>query len=174
MCQFLADLFSEEGYAAEVAHNGTAALERHRAAAFDLIITDLMMPGMRGTELVSQLKKIDPNTLVLLITAFGTIESAVEAMRAGAFYYVTKPFRSDEILLHASRALEERNLRKELRRLRSEVRDRYRFENIVGKSEKIREVFEVAAHISDLTANVLIVGESGTGKEMIARANPSK
>ena len=170
MCQFLTDLFTEEGYQVEVVHTGPAALEKYSGGMFDLVITDLMMPGMRGIELVKRLKESDPNALVLLITAFGSIENAVEAMHAGAFHYVTKPFRSDEILLHASRALEQRNLRNELRRLRSAVRDRYSFENIIAQSKKMREILDIVAHISDLPANVLIVGESGTGKEVIARA----
>jgi len=170
MRQLLADLLGEEGYDVVVAPDGPSAMERLHKESFDLTITDLMMPKMRGTDLVIKIKKIDPDAPVLLITAFGTIESAVEAMRAGAFHYVTKPFRAEEILLHVSRALEQRSLRKELQHLRTEIRGRYRFENIVGKSERMQEIFETVAHISDLVANVLIVGESGTGKELIARA----
>ena len=170
MRQLLADLLGEEGYDVVVAPDGPSALERLHKESFDLTITDLMMPKMRGTDLVIKIKEIDPDAPVLLITAFGTIESAVEAMRAGAFHYVTKPFRAEEILLHVSRALEQRSLRKELQHLRTEIRGRYRFENIVGKSERMQEIFETVAHISDLVANVLIVGESGTGKELIARA----
>jgi DNA-binding NtrC family response regulator len=170
MCRFLAELLSEEGHVVEVAHDGPSAVEKFRNTIFDLTLTDLMMPKIKGTELIKQLKEADPDALVLLITAFGSIESAVEAMHAGAFHYVTKPFRTDEILLHVSRALEQRRMQKELQRLRTEVQGRYRFENIIGKSEKMRAVFETVAHISDLTANVLILGESGTGKEMIARA----
>jgi DNA-binding NtrC family response regulator len=170
MCRFLAELFGEEGYGVEVAHDGPSAMEKFRNTSFDLTLTDLMMPKIKGTELIKQLKEIDADALVLLITAFGSIESAVEAMHAGAFHYVTKPFRTDEILLHVSRALEQRRLQKELQRLRTEVHGRYRIENIIGKSEKMQAIFETVAHISDLSANVLIVGESGTGKELIARA----
>lgn len=171
MYQLLADLLAEEGYRVDVVRDGPSALDRLRTiVGFDLIITDLMMPKMKGTELIKKVKEIDPEVPVLLITAFGTIESAVEAMRAGAFHYVTKPFRSEEILLHVNRAFEQRDLRKQLKQLRTEVHGRYRFENIIGKSEKMRELFETVAHISDVAANVLIVGESGTGKEMIARA----
>ena len=170
MCQFLADLLGEEGYTVEAVHDGASAVERYRAERFDLTITDLMMPRMRGTELVQQLREIDSRALVLLITAFGSIESAVEAMHAGAFHYVTKPFHTDEILLQIKRALEQRNLQSEVERLRKEVRSRYGFENIIGESARMREVFELVAHVSDLAVNVLIVGESGTGKEIIARA----
>ena len=133
MCQFLADLLSEEGYVVETVHDGPSAVERYRADGFDLTITDLMMPRMRGTELVRQLREIDAHALVLLITAFGSIESAVEAMHAGAFHYVTKPFHTDEILLHVNRALEQRSLRSEVERLRKQVHDRYGFENIIGQ-----------------------------------------
>jgi DNA-binding NtrC family response regulator len=170
MSQFLADVLGEEGYRVEMVHDGPSAVERYRADSFDLTITDLMMPRMRGTELVRQLKEIDAHALVLLITAFGSIESAVEAMHAGAFHYVTKPFRTDEILLQVKRALEQRSLQSEVERLRQQVHSRFGFENIIGQSARMREIFELVAHVSDLTVNVLIVGESGTGKEMIARA----
>ena len=170
MCQLLVDLLGEEGYIVETVHDGRSAVEKYRTDSFDLTITDLMMPRMKGTELVRQLREIDVHALVLLITAFGTIESAVDAMHAGAFHYVTKPFRTDEILLQVKRALEQRSLQGEVERLRKEVQGRYRFENIIGKSAKMREIFEIIAHISDLPANVLILGESGTGKELIARA----
>jgi DNA-binding NtrC family response regulator len=170
MSQFLADVLGEEGYRVEMVHDGPSAVERYRADSFDLTITDLMMPRMRGTELVRQLKEIDAHALVLLITAFGSIESAVEAMHAGAFHYVTKPFRTDEILLQVKRALEQRSLQSEVERLRQQVHSRFGFENIIGQSARMREIFELVAHVSDLAVNVLIVGESGTGKEMIARA----
>ena len=170
MCQLLVDVLAEEGYAVEAVHDGRSALEKFRAVGCDLMITDLMMPRMRGTELVKEIKAIDPDAVILLITAFGSIESAVEAMKAGAFHYVTKPFRTDEMILHVSRALQQRQLCEELQRLRSEVLERNSFENIIGKSEQMQEVFSIVRQISDLAANVLILGESGTGKEMVARA----
>jgi DNA-binding NtrC family response regulator len=170
MCRFLAELLAEEGYEAEIAHDGPSALDRYKQKSFDLTITDLMMPRMKGTELVGRIKEIDPNATILLITAFGTIESAVEAMRAGAFHYLTKPFHTDEILINVRRALEQRHLTKEVERLRTEVQGRYHFKNIVGKSEKMQKIYDLVAHVSDLRANILITGESGTGKEMIARA----
>ena len=170
MCDLLADIFAEEGYEVETVHEGPAAIVKFRARPFDLVITDLMMPRMRGTELVKQLKAIDDHALILLITAFGTVESAVEAVHAGAFHYITKPFRTDEILIHARRALEQRQMRQELHRLRQEVYDRYSFQNIVGSSAKMRAIFETISHVSNLPANVLILGESGTGKELVARA----
>jgi DNA-binding NtrC family response regulator len=170
MCRFLSDLLTEEGYEVDVVYGGSSAVERYKQKSFDVTITDLMMPGMKGTELVRHLKQIDPDALILLITAFGSIESAVETIQVGAFNYLTKPFRTEEILLHVSRALEQRTLRKEVQRLRTEIRGRYGFENIIGKSEKMRRVFEVISQIGEVPANVLITGESGTGKEIIARA----
>src|SRR5262245_1542214 len=170
MCQFLADILGEEGYTVETVHDGPSAVEKSRANSFDLTITDLMMPRMRGTELVRQLKEIDAHALVLLITAFGSIESAVEAMHAGAFHYVTKPFHTDEILIQVARALKQHSLQSEVERLRQQVHSRYGFANIIGQSARMRKIFERVAHVSDLAVNVLIVGESGTGKEMIARA----
>jgi DNA-binding NtrC family response regulator len=170
MRQLLTDLLREEGYEVEVAHDGASAIAKHQAMPFDLTITDLMMPKMKGIELIERLREIDNGSLVLLITAFGSIESAVEAMRAGAFHYVTKPFHNDEIVIQVKRALEQKTLRDEVRRLRIEVDVRSRFQNIIGQSPAMERVFEVIAQVSDLPANVLIEGESGTGKELIARA----
>src|SRR3989338_5848388 len=170
MCRFLSELLTEEGYEVEVVYDGPSALERYKQTGFDITITDLMMPRMKGDELVRHLREIDPDALILLITAFGSIESAVETMRMGAFDYLTKPFRTDEILLSVGRALEQRGMRRELQRLRKEVQDRYGFKNIVGKSDSMHRVFEMITHIVDVPANVLIIGESGTGKELVARA----
>ena len=170
MCQLLFDLLREDGYAVELAHDGESAIEKHRTSRFDLTITDMMMPKMKGIELIQRLREIDSGAPVLLITAFGTIESAVEAMRAGAFHYVTKPFHNDEILIQVKRALEQQRLQNELKRLRTEVQARERFQNIIGQSEAMQKVFETVAQVSDLPANLLIEGESGTGKEIIARA----
>ena len=170
MCQLLIDLLVEEGYETDVAYDAETALNKSRTSLFDLTITDLMMPKMRGIELVQRLREIDGSALVLLITAFGTIESAVEAMRAGAFHYVTKPFHTEEILIQVRRALEQKRLQDEVRRLRTEVQARDRFQNIIGQSAAMERVFETIAQVSDLPANILIEGESGTGKELIARA----
>jgi len=160
----------EEGYETDVAYEGETALQKSRQSYFDLTITDLMMPKMRGVELVQRLREIDNGALVLLITGFGTIESAVEAMRAGAFHYVTKPFRNEEILIQIKRALEQKRLEQEVQRLRTEVRAQRRFQNIIGQSVAMQKILETVAQVSDLPANILIEGESGTGKELIARA----
>lgn len=169
MCQLLVDLLHEDGYRVEVSYDGESAIEKHRTSRFDLTITDLMMPKMKGIELIQRLREIDGGAPVLLITAFGTIESAVEAMRAGAFHYVTKPFHNEEILIQVKRALEQQRLRNEVRRLRTEVQARERFQNIIGQSAAMQKIFETVAQVSDLAANLLIEGENGTGKEIIAR-----
>jgi DNA-binding NtrC family response regulator len=170
MSRFLSELLVEEGCAVEIANDGVSALELYQKSSFDLVITDLMMPRMKGIELVRRLKAADADALILLITAFGTIESAVDAMRAGAFHYITKPFRSDEFLIQVQRAFEQRQLRQEIDQLRTEVRQRYQFSDMIGRSTSMQKLFETVAHIRDLPANVLILGESGTGKEMVARA----
>ena len=169
MCQLLVDLLHEDGYRVEVSYDGESAIQKHRTSRFDLTITDLMMPKMKGIELIQRLREIDGGAPVLLITAFGTIESAVEAMRAGAFHYVTKPFHNEEILIQVKRALEQQRLRNEVRRLRTEVQARERFQNIIGQSAAMQKIFETVAQVSDLAANLLIEGENGTGKEIIAR-----
>jgi DNA-binding NtrC family response regulator len=170
MCSFLAEILGEEGYIVDAVQDGTAALDLFTRNHFDLVITDLKMPRMTGTELLRRLKEIDPECAVLLLTAFGTIDSAVEAMRVGALHYITKPFHTDEMLIQVERAMERRTLREELKRLRTEVQARDRLHNIIGQSEAMQKVFETVAQVSDLFANVLITGESGTGKELIARA----
>jgi DNA-binding NtrC family response regulator len=170
MSRFLTELLTEEGYQTAIANDGASALESFPQGGFDLVITDLMMPRMKGTELIRRLKAFDPSALILVITAFGSIDSAVEAIHAGAFHYLTKPFRSDELLIHVQRALEQRQLRQEVDRLRTEVKRHYRFEDIIGRNQKMQKLFDTIAHVSDLAANVLILGESGTGKELVARA----
>jgi DNA-binding NtrC family response regulator len=170
MCRFLAETLGEEGYAVDAVQDGASALNLFAQSHFDLVISDLKMPRMAGTELLRRLKEIDPECPVLLLTAFGTIESAVDAMRAGAFHYLTKPFHTVEMLIQVERAMEGRTLREELKRLRTEVQARDRLNNIIGRSEAMQKVFETVAQVSDLFANVLITGESGTGKELIARA----
>jgi len=170
MSQFLSELLNEEGYQVAVAGDGTFALEVFQRGVFDLVITDLMMPRMKGIDLVRRLKAIDVDASILLITAFGSIESAIEAIQAGAFHYIAKPFRADELLIHVRRALEQRQMRQEIDRLRSEALRRYRLKDIVGRSQVMQRIFDTVRRISDMPSSVLILGESGTGKEMVAHA----
>jgi len=152
------------------AANADEALEYMRAHSVDLVITDLKMPGMDGLALLKQIKAIDPGIGVIVITAHSTIETAVEAMREGAYDYQTKPVRLDELKLVIERALKSQHLEKENERLHRAVEDRYGFQNIIGKSQAMEDVFRTVRQVAPTRATVLIQGESGTGKELIANA----
>lgn len=166
---FLADILTEEGYVVETYQRGEAVITSLEKGGADLLITDLVMKGMQGMEVIRAAKQCDPRLAIVMITAFGTIESAVEAMRLGASYYLTKPFKGADLLLVVERALEERHLRTEIRRLQREVETYYHFDNILGKSEAMQRVFSLVNRLKDSTVNVLLTGESGTGKELLAR-----
>lgn len=170
MCELIHDLLIEEGERVEITTNGKEVLPLVSDGDFDLVIIDLVMKEMNGLELFRQIKEIRPDTAVIIITAFGTIESAIEAMKLGAYDYITKPFKNEEIKLVTQKAINEIFLRKEIVRLRSEVERKYRFDNIIGKSKPMQEVFDLIRRISDGPCNVLITGESGTGKELVAKA----
>ncbi|HLF87247.1 MAG TPA: response regulator, partial [Nitrospiria bacterium] len=170
MCELIHDLLIEDGERVEITTNGKEVLRLVSDGDFDLVIIDLVMKEMNGLELFRQIKEIRPDTAVIIITAFGTIESAIEAMKLGAYDYITKPFKNEEIKLVTQKAINEIALRKEIVRLRSEVERKYRFDNIVGKSKPMQEIFDLIRRISDGPCNVLITGESGTGKELVAKA----
>jgi two-component system NtrC family response regulator len=161
---------SEAGYSVCVAEDGRSALESFRLDPPDLVLTDMAMPRMDGMELLREIKRLNPEVPVIIITAFGSIREAVQAMREGAFEYVTKPVDSEELELAVARALELRELEQENARLRLEVRGRYRFESIVGRSSPMKHLFEVMGRVAASDATALILGESGTGKELVARA----
>jgi DNA-binding NtrC family response regulator len=166
----LVDLLSDEGYTVEACQTGAEALTAVERSSPDLLITDLVMNGMQGIELLRAAKQRDPGLAVVVITAFGTIESAVEAMRLGAFYYLTKPFKSADLLLLVARGLEEKHLRTEIQRLRREVETAYHFDSIIGKSAAMQQVFSLIDRLTESHVDVLLTGESGTGKDLIARA----
>lgn len=166
----LAELLSEEGYPVEVCQTGVDALVAVEKSHPDLLITDLIMKGMQGLELLRVAKQRDPHLAVVVITAFGTIETAVEAMRRGAFYYITKPFKSGDLLLLVERALEEKQLRTEVQRLRREVQSHYHFDRIIGKSAAMQQVFALIDRLKDSQIEVILTGESGTGKDLLARS----
>ena len=169
MGSFLVDLLSDEGYTTEAYQRGTevvAALEKESA---DLLITDMVMDGMKGMEVLRAAQLRDPSIAVVMITAFGTIESAVEAMRRGAFYYLTKPFKSADLLFIVQKALEEKHLRTEVLRLQKEVESHYHFDQIIGKSAAMQQVFELVERVKESPVNILLTGESGTGKDLLAR-----
>jgi two-component system NtrC family response regulator len=159
----------ESGYRVQAAASGEDGLLLLEKEAFDAVITDITMPGMSGMEVLARVRARDEHLPVIVITAYGTIESAVLAMKKGAFDYITKPFNRDELRLTLDKALRMRKLERENVELRAEVTDRYRFENIIGASEKIGEVLNMAGRVASSNASVLITGESGTGKELLAK-----
>ncbi|HXX34101.1 MAG TPA: sigma-54 dependent transcriptional regulator [Thermodesulfobacteriota bacterium] len=163
-------LLEKRGYPILLASNGKEALHLFRQEMVDLVITDLVMPKMDGMALLEAIKKLRPETEVIVISAQGTIERAVQAIKMGAFDFIEKPINPRVIALVVERALEKQTLVLQNRDLRSQLEDRFRFKNIVGRSEKMVKIFELIHHISPYDSSVLIMGESGTGKELIANA----
>jgi len=158
------------GYDVEVAQTGLEAIEKMEKDVFDLVLTDLKMPEMDGLELLKSIKGTRPEVMVILMTAYGSIETAVEAMKMGANDYITKPVNFDDLLIHISRAQKESFLLKENRLLRMEVKKKFEFNNIIGKSKKMREVFSLIEKVAIGNSTVIIYGSSGTGKELVAKA----
>ncbi len=163
-------LLAEQGYEVAEAESGEAAVEGQPAFRPDLALVDLSLPGIDGLETLRRLQSRDPRPDCVMMTAYGTIRSAVEAMKAGAFDYLTKPFDNEELLLVLRRAVEMRRLSAEVEDLRRELETRYGFREIVGISREMQEVFRVMARVAAVDATVLVVGDSGTGKELVARA----
>jgi DNA-binding NtrC family response regulator len=158
------------GFPVEVAQNGIEAIEKIGKDVFDLVLTDLMMPEMDGLELLKTVKGTRPEVMVILMTAYGSIETAVEAMRIGADDYITKPIDFNELLIHISKAQKESALLKENRLLRMEVREKFEFSNIIGKSKKMQEIFALIEKVASSNSTVVVYGGSGTGKELVAKA----
>jgi DNA-binding NtrC family response regulator len=169
MGAWLVDLLTDEGYTAEAHQQGTEVLSALEQSSPDLLITDLVLDGIKGMEVLRRAKQHNPALAVVMITAFGTIETAVEAMRLGAFYYLTKPFKGADLLLLVERALEEKYLRTEIQRLQREVEGHYHFDRIIAKSQAMQQVLALVERLKDHHVNVLLTGESGTGKDLIAR-----
>jgi DNA-binding NtrC family response regulator len=168
------DLLSEElgdaGFMVKAAGSAAGALEIARAERFDLVVTDLRMPEMDGFDLIRGVMALPEPPHVIMVTAFGSIETAIRAVKLGAYDYITKPFEIEELLLVADKALGERSLRSKVDRLQREVEDRFGPGNIIAKSEAMRDVVSLVQRIAASTASVLVTGESGTGKELVARA----
>jgi DNA-binding NtrC family response regulator len=159
-----------QGYDVSAFSDWEKALEAARARTFDLLLVDLMLPKTSGIEVIRRLRETQPNLVSVVMTGFGTIPSAVEAIRAGAYHYVTKPFDLEDIGSLIAKALEHAQLREENRSLKKQLQQKYGYENIVGESAPMKEVFRLVEKIADTDSTVLITGESGTGKEMIAQA----
>jgi DNA-binding NtrC family response regulator len=166
----LQQILEREGYEVAIAANGQEALALLRQETFHVVLTDLKMPGMTGVEVIRELKMLAPSTMGIIHTAYGSVETAVEAMRAGAYDYVTKPVRRDELLVVIQRALEFQRLHHENVNLRKQLKAKYKFDNIISDNEKMQAIFAQIEKVADTDSTVLIYGESGTGKELIARA----
>ncbi len=169
MREMLASLFGNRGYSVENATSAAEALERAGEQRFDVVLSDIRMPGKTGIEMVCELRERLPETPVVLMTAFGSIDSAVESMRAGAFDYITKPFEPDAVVLTIERALECRALEEENRRLRRALDQTSSFGDLIGESPAMREIFALIRKVTNSSSSVLVTGESGTGKEVVAR-----
>ena len=163
-------MLEDNGFEVSTAANGEEAKRRIADHHFDLVLSDLVMPAFNGIDLLRHIKERYPSTPVMMITGFGSISTAVEAMRLGAQDYITKPSDNDELLLKIRRVLKERERDLELGRLRTEVHGMYSFGSIVGQSSKMKEVYRLVQQVAGSDVSVLIQGETGTGKELVAKA----
>ncbi len=170
MRDFLSIMLKKEGYEVAAAETAFAAAKAVQGEIFDLVISDVRMPGMDGIALLRTVKEVSPETVVIMITAHATAESAVEAMKLGAYDYIMKPFKVDEIKLVIQKALEKRSLRNENILLKREMESRLGFDNFIGACEPMQKVFTLIRQVADTSSTILISGESGTGKELVARA----
>ncbi|OGL40980.1 MAG: Fis family transcriptional regulator [Candidatus Schekmanbacteria bacterium RIFCSPHIGHO2_02_FULL_38_11] len=170
LLEFLNIMLTQEGYNVTVAYGGREAIDILHKNEFDVVITDIKMPRVNGLEVLKFIKENSPDTIVIMITAFASHETAVEAMKAGAYDYITKPFNNDQIKLVIKKAVEKRLLVRENLYLKRKLGKEADSRDIIGKSEKIKEVFDLVEKVAKTNSTVLIYGESGTGKELVARA----
>ena len=170
MREVIVRLLQGQGYDVTVAGSGEEGLEKLEEKEVDLVLLDLMLPGMGGMVALEELVRRSPDTVVVMITAYASIENAVKATKVGAFDFVTKPFKNDELLLVIKNGLEHRELTLENRQLRQTLQSRHRFENIIGKNLQMQRLFDLIAQVGPRRSTVLITGESGTGKELVAKA----
>jgi len=166
----LSEYLNAEGYAVDTAGDGTTAILMIEKKFYDIVVTDLKMPGLDGMGVLKFVKENSPESICMMLTGYGTIKNAIEAMKLGAFDYLTKPIKMEEVLLLFKKALEHRNLKRENIHLRSQLKRKYKFENIIGDSPKIQKVFETIEKVMDTDSTILILGETGTGKELVAKA----
>jgi two-component system response regulator PilR (NtrC family) len=170
MREFLDIMLKKEGYKVSLASNGEEVLKLIDKDLFDLILLDIRMPRLDGIGVLKKIKTASPETIVIMITAYASADTAIKAMKEGAYDYITKPFKVDEIKLIIKNALEKKNLQKENLLLKQVVRDRYRFGSIIGQSSKMLALYDLLEKIAPTKTNILITGESGTGKELAAKA----
>ena len=170
MRDVLQSLLQEAGYRVTLAHDGTERLALAKKQSYEAAIVDVMLPEMGGLDVLEEIKKVDADLVVLMITAFASVETAIQAMKRGAFDYVTKPFKHEEVLHILRNGLEQRRLKDENRDLRRALKDQARFTEIVGKSPRMQQVFNLISQAAPSRTTVLITGESGTGKELVAKA----
>ncbi len=163
-------LLRREGHNTISAMTGEEGLDLLQREDVDLVLLDLMLPGMHGMQVLKEIRRRYPDIVVVMITAYSSIESAIEAMREGAFHYIPKPFKNEEVLLTLRKGLEQRRLTNENRSLREQLRQRFGFDNIIGKSKPMQQVYDLVQLAAPAKSNILILGESGTGKELVAKA----
>ena len=170
MRELVHDVLKDRGHQVTTAGGGQEALTLLSEQDYAVVLTDLRMKGLSGTELLVEIRRLYPDIGVILMTAFGSVETAVEAMKLGAGDYLTKPVKNDELVRIVERCIRESSLRREVNRLRREVRREYSFHQIIGKSKPMQEIFDLIRRVADSPTNILITGESGTGKELVAKA----
>jgi DNA-binding NtrC family response regulator len=170
MRDLLVEELSEAGFEVVAARSGREGIDRVRRDRYDLVITDLRMPDLDGFDLIRDVKATPHSPHIVMITAFGSIETAIRAVKLGAYDYITKPFEIEELVLVANKALEERSLRRQVARLQREVEGKFGLDNIVARSQAMQEILTLVARVAPSNVSVMVTGESGTGKELIARA----
>ncbi len=166
----LSEVLQEEGYDSFTAGSGMEALDILKSQIIDLVLTDVKMPGMSGIDLLENIKEINPDLPVIIMTAFGSVEKAVEAMQKGAYTFILKPFENEALIAHIEKSISMYRIVQENARLREAVQTRYQFDNIIGKSNPMQKLYDIIRKVAPTNAAVLIEGESGTGKELVARS----
>ena len=166
----IGEVLAEEGYRAFTASSGMEALDILNTQFIDLVLSDVKMPGMTGIDLLENIKAIKPNLPVIIMTAFGSVEKAVEAMHKGAYTFILKPFENEALIAHIAKALSLYKIVQENEILKDAIQSRYQFDNIIGKSKPMQELYEIIRKVAPTNASILVEGESGTGKELVARS----
>ncbi|RLB91363.1 MAG: sigma-54-dependent Fis family transcriptional regulator, partial [Deltaproteobacteria bacterium] len=166
----IGEILQEEGYRTFTAPSGMEALDILNTQLIDLVLTDVKMPGMTGIHLLEKIKELKPDMPVIIMTAFGSVEKAVEAMHKGAYTFILKPFENEALIAHIAKAISMYKIVEENHILRDAMRTRYQFDNIIGKSKPMQELYEIIQKVAPTNASVLIEGESGTGKELVAKS----